>query len=203
MPAIYRAKCTSCGGTPDADTGVAGWVTTDGRKGGKIMSEGFLALKLDSGEFKCLPHPIEDSCLKGHGFTWVRASRESRLFRVNFMVCEGCGLVCNEYQHHDSRTGCLFAFVTAPGTILFLKYVIGSNWLASIFGAWFGMFAVFGGVAIFNRIRWRARNVTLKLSACPSCRGTKFTPVSRANGKSLMCPHCHTLNMRYEPAGIS
>jgi len=120
-----------------------------------------------------------------------------------FLICEGCGLICEEYQHHDARMGCLFAFLTAPAALLFLKFVIGSGWLAAIFGAWFGMFAVLWGVTIFNRIRWRRQNAALKLRACPACRGKKFVPVSRANGKSLMCPHCHTLNMRYDAAGIS
>jgi hypothetical protein len=203
MPAIYRAMCLSCGGTPDAKGGVAGWVTTDGRKGGKILSESFLALKLDSGEFVCLPHPIESSRLKGYGFTWVQASRQSRLFHVKLIICEGCGLICEEYQHHDSRTGCLLAFLTAPAMILFLKCTIKLGWLTSIFGAWFGMFAVLWGVGMFNRMRWRWRNAALKLRNCSACGGTKFISVSRAAGKSLMCPQCHTPNMRYDAAGIS
>jgi len=203
MPVIYRAICSSCGGTPNSNGGVAGWVTTDGRKDGKILSEGFLALKLENGDFVCLPHPIEDSRLRGHGFTWVRASRESRLFRVNLMICEGCGLISEEYQHHDSRTGCLFAFMAAPALIFFLKFVIKFAWALSFFGAWAGMFAVLWGVAHLNKMRWRERNAALKLRNCSACGGTKFVSVSQATGKSLMCPHCHTLNMHYAAAGKS
>jgi len=203
MPTIYRIQCKACGKGPKVDNGLAGWVATDGREGGEILPDGYLALRLDDGEFKPLPHPAEASTLRGLGFTWKEAARQNRLFRVTFKICRTCGCLCEERQHNDWRTGCLAALISIPLTMILLKFVVNCSWGASLFGAYLSTFAIFGVVSLFNWTRWRKPNRELKLKKCPRCGMAEFTTISRAAGKALMCPHCQTQNMRCNVAGIS
>ncbi len=203
MPVIFRAICTNCGETPEVNRSVDGTATAPGRKEGESLREGFLALKLDNGKFVVLSHPLEQRHLKEHGFTWSQAARQSRLFSVQRKICERCGLICEEYQHGRSHGGCLVAVLAVPVMAGLLKYGAKASWLTALFGAYLGMLAVFGSLELLGRARWRERNAKLKLRECPACRGTKFLPVSKAAGKFMMCPRCHTQNMRYDVAGIS
>jgi hypothetical protein len=203
MPTIFRIKCKACGNGPNVDDGLAGWVTTDGRQGGQILPEGYLAIRLDSGEFKPLPHPAEESTLRGLGFTWNEAARQNRLFRVTFKICRRCGYLYEERQRHDWRTGCLAAVISVPLTVVLLKFVFNYGWGASLVGAYLSMLAIFGIVSLFNWTRWRKPNRELKLKECSKCGMAEFTTISRATGKAFMCPHCQTQNMQVTVAGIS
>jgi hypothetical protein len=203
MPTVFRVECTHCGRLPETSNGVAGYVTTDGRKGGKILPEGYLALKLDDGEYVALPHPIEDSVLKQHGYAWIDASRCARLFRVTYLICVRCGQLQREYQHNDSCSGCLIGIVSVPITALVLKFWMGLALGLSLVVSYFVMMGVFGLVALVNWLRWHGANRSLKLTACPECGGGEFKTMAQAAGKTFPCPFCKTNNMRYTRAGIS
>lgn len=203
MPSVYRIECTHCGRSPNPGNGVAGHVTTDGRKGGKILPEGYLALKLEDGQYAVLPHPVEDSVLKQHGYAWIGASRHGRLFRVTYLICAQCGQLQKEYQHHDSRSGCLVAIISVPMATLLLKFWLGMALGLSLVMSCFVMTGVFGLVSLANWLRWRGANRLLKLTACADCGGGKFKTIPQAVSKAFPCPFCKTNNMRYDWAGVS
>jgi hypothetical protein len=59
-------------------------VTTDGKQGGTILPSGYPSVRLDDGRLVPLPHPIETGSLEKQGFTWRQASKEKRLYRIEF-----------------------------------------------------------------------------------------------------------------------
>src|SRR3954451_23845464 len=107
MPIVYRIQCNACGRTPETIGGVAGYVTTDGRKNGVILPDTYLSVLLDSGESVPLPHPLEGTILSEQGFTWRRATKEGRLFRVRFKVCKRCGAFSEERRRDYPRAVCI------------------------------------------------------------------------------------------------
>jgi hypothetical protein len=203
MPNIYRMQCTACGKAPRVEGVLAGWVATDGREGGQILPDGYLALRLDNGEFKPLPHPAEASTLRQLGFTWTEASRQSRLFRVTFKICRKCGALYEERQHHDSKTGCLAAVISIPITVATLKFGFGRSWGLSLFSAYGVMLGVLGLVSLGNWLRWRKQNGELKLASCAKCQAKDFATIPKVARQVLMCSHCQTKNVHCNLAGLS
>lgn len=86
-----------------------------------VLPEGYLAIKLDSGEFKPLPHPAETSTLKSLGYNWNSAARQGRLYRVTFKICKKCGTFHEECQHHNGMAGCLLALIAFPAAVVAAK----------------------------------------------------------------------------------
>src|ERR1043165_583285 len=170
MPIVYRIKCEVCGKSPEADGPLAGWVTTEAGGCGQILPEGYVAVRLDSGEFKPLPHPLETRTLEKLGFTWVQAAREGRLFRVTYKICRKCGRLHEERQHRDTRAGCLAAVFSLPIAVAVLKFGHKSDWIASLIGGYFVMMAVLASMQLFNWIRWLKQNAGLKLQRCSKCK---------------------------------
>lgn len=203
MPTVYRLKCAACGTTPKVEGALAGWFTTDGQEGGQILPDGYVAVRLDNGEFRPLPHPAEDTTLRQMGFTWTEASRQNRLFRITFKICRQCGALHEERQHHDAKTGCLAAVISIPITVMTLRFVLGRSWGLSLFSAYGAMLGVLGLVSLVNWLRWRRQNQELKLTRCVTCQGRDFTTIPKIVRQVLMCPHCHTKNMHCNIAGIS
>jgi len=203
MPTIYRARCGHCDQSPEINSAVTGWVTTDGQKGGKLLPDGYLAVKLDSGNYVTLPHPIERRVLQRQGFTWNQASQQSRLFRFTFKICVQCGTILEERQHQDIQTGCSVGLIGATMAVFPLKFWFKNGWIASLLMSYFVALGLFGLMALINWFRWRGRNHDLKLTACPKCGGRGFRRISQATGKSWPCPFCKTQNMKYTTAGIS
>jgi len=203
MPTIYRIECTNCGQSPKVKSVTAGWVTTDGRKGGIILPEGYLSLKLSNGEYIDLPHPIEASVLKKNGFTWQKASQQSRLFRVTFKICTQCGMVQEERQHQNSRSGCLAGLFAAIAVFFLLKFWLKHDWGFSFFMGYLVLMSVFRLAELANWLRWQNRNQNLKLKTCAGCDCGEFKTISQMVGKSWPCLFCKTSNMKYTVAGKS
>ena len=203
MPTIYSIQCTSCGEGPGADNGLAGWVRADGRKGGKVFPEGYLAVRLDDGTLKPLPHPIESSALQGLGLTSAQVARQNRLFRVTFKICRKCGCLHTERKLDDPRTGCLIAMTLGPIMVAVLRYVAKVSWSSALFGAYLGMVAITGMIGLINWLRWRKQNFELHLSSCSKCGGADLATIPKVAGQVLMCPHCQTQTMRCDLVGKS
>ena len=203
MPLVYRLQCENCGKSPTVKGVLAGWVTTDGGKAGVILPESYLAVKLNSGELECLPHPVEQSTLEGLGFKWATAAKEGRLVTVTFKICEQCGSLNEEGQIRDPRGGCLVAVISAAIVVIALKLFASTRWPAALFVAYLTMLSVFGAVAISNWLRWRGGNLRLRLKSCSHCQGVEFLTIRQATRKAVICQHCRTQNVRCKAAGIS
>lgn len=203
MPIVYRIQCQSCGKGPGLSNFLAGWVTTDGGQGGTILPDGYLAVKLDNGEFKSLPHPVETSTLKGLGYSWNSAARQGRLHRIGFKICTKCGTFHEEQAHHNGMAGCLLGLASTPIALIALKFGLKTGWGTALFGACLLMFAIWGVVAFGSWWRWREPNSRLKLKSCCKCGATEFTTIQKSVGKTLICPQCGTAAMRCAIAGMS
>jgi hypothetical protein len=167
-----------------------------------MISEGYLGLQLDNGELVPVPHPAEHFTLERHGYTFKTARRERRLYWVSYKVCRDCGVISQEAQIR-SQSGCLPMLISLPVSFVGLKFVLGMNWLLAINLAMVGVFIVAVFATVIDRVRWRKRNRELKVGNCPQCGATHFVDVTRVGGRSLMCTHCHTRNVRCVFAAIS
>ncbi|HYG35620.1 MAG TPA: hypothetical protein VEC99_12590 [Clostridia bacterium] len=203
MPTVYRIQCSVCGYSPQVNSGLVGYVTTDGRKAGKILAEGYLALKLDSGEFVCLAHPSEQRILQQHGFTWAGAACRGRLFSVMFKLCKECGALYEERQLSSMQAGCSVGAIIALGAVLGMKLILSISWPLSLLGGYFAGLAVFGFVEVLNRWRWRKPNAELRLRECAHCKGTQFVSLLKATRNPLPCPSCGNKGLQVQAAGIS
>jgi hypothetical protein len=203
MPTVYRIRCDACGRGPDAHEGVAGYVATDGKSSGVVLPDGYLAVRLDSGVFVALPHPLEESTLSAQGFTWRQASKEGRMHRMTYKVCQRCGLLHEERQLHDGRAGCMPAVAVGIAIFVFIKFAVHRSWSLALFVGYLGMIAGWFLVMLGTMFRWKKQNSTTKLRDCAACHATELITFERAVGKLLPCPYCHTTNMRYTCAGLS
>lgn len=167
-----------------------------------ILPEGYLAVKLDNGEFKPLPHPAETSTLKSLGYNW-NSARQDRLYRITFKICKKCGTFHEERQHHHGVAGCLLALIAFPAAVVVAKLGFKASWSGAIFGAYLSTIAVWAIIAITYWLRWRKPNAQLQLKACSKCAATEFTTIQRSKGKALVCPHCGTETMHCTMAGMS
>lgn len=78
-----------------------------------------LALQLDDGSLKCLPHPAEEGACEQEGLTLDQASERGRLYRETFYVCDHCG-----------RGGEIIEQVKYRGVVLFPQTAWGDVKLA-------------------------------------------------------------------------
>lgn len=203
MPTVYRIQCESCHSGPDTIRGVAGYVTTDGRKGGIILPESYLAVRLDNGEMVCLPHPVEHSRLNGLGFTWSRAVREGRLFRISYKFCQKCGTLNEECRHTTGSAGCLPALVASLLITISLRFLMHVSWPGSLFGGYLALMAVFLAFALAIRFRSRKVDAEAKSRPCTNCQSNDFITIPKAVGQPIICPFCKTRSMYCQIAGIS
>lgn len=72
MPLFHDMRCTACG------------------RESPLLSDG-LALQLDDGSLRHLPHPGEERACRESGLTLQQASERGRLFDREFLVCRRCG----------------------------------------------------------------------------------------------------------------
>ena len=159
MALVYRLQCTQCHESPQVSGDVAGYVNMDGKKGGRILPGGYLALKRVDGSYACLPHPIESSSLQAEGFTRKQAAREERLFRVTYKICRKCGVIHEEYRHcSDPFAGCLAGIIAFAATLLASKFALGFAWFSS---AGFACVAFYGLGGVFDQIERRGWRLAL------------------------------------------
>jgi hypothetical protein len=203
MPTVYRIQCETCGKGPDITHCLAGWVTTDGSRSGVVLPEGYVAVKLDGGEFKPLPHPAETSTLKSLGYNWDSAAKQGRLYRVAFKICKKCGTFHEERQHHNGIAGCIPGLITFPVAAIVAKLALKSAWISAMCVAYLSTVSVAGIVGIASWVRWRRANSQLRLQKCAKCAATEFMTIPKAKGKALICPHCGIETVHCTIAGKS
>ncbi len=203
MPLIYRIKCSACGKGPTIKSFVAGWVTTDDEKGGTILPDSYMALKLDTGEFVCLPHPGEGRSLKSYGFEWDEAARQGRLFHITFKICTKCGLINEDPETCTPQIGCGGVMLAVAVAIVSLRGFVKLNWLLTIIIGFFICFAGGWFVDHLNKLRRRKSDQSLRLKSCSGCNGVDFLEIPNVGDKSMPCPSCKADALKYTAAGIS
>lgn len=203
MPTIYKIQCESCKRAPEAKGSLAGYVRTDGREGGIILPASYLAVCLKSGEFVCLPHPLEESTLKDCGFTWHKAWKEGRLFRIEYKICTRCGALHEERQIHSLRAGCLPAVIGGFLIVFLTHFLAHFSWASSFLIGYLGIFAILLLFLLLTSFLWRKKNAETKLMRCTRCDANEFITIPNATRKPIMCPYCATQSMHCQIAGKS
>ena len=155
MPRMYRGRCLSC-------------LYEVSR------AEGWLGVRLDSGEVAVLPHPLERERLAEYGFTLETARRENRLMSYVTMVCDGCTAIV-DLEGGDPRLGPLLRDGCARAILEILPLV---------------------------NCRLRKRTVLSDI-ACTRCCAGRLYPLSNLQKTVMACPACGEVSFQFEWRGIS
>lgn len=205
MGTIYRKYCDKC----DADSaqdisfdGFAGAAITNNSEGGKIISEGYLALLNPAGMLIPLPHPIESSALHQQGETWSGATRTGRILRVTNLICSDCGAMNTTADLSASAYGCGFGLILSIGLIAantwYLKLPV---FIASLM-IWAGLILPHLMIDAYLRMRFRANVRPFRFKRC-TCGSRKAISIARAGKKLFPCKRCGEKSVRIEIAGRS
>jgi len=203
MPLIYRIKCEACGKEPIMKSFVAGWVTTDREKGGTILPDGYMALKRETGEFVCLPHPIEHRRLESYGYTWDQAVNQGRLFDIKFKICTTCGLINEDPEICHPQIGCFPVLIASAVSITLFKWLLKLNWPLTLLLGICICYAVACYVDYLNKLRRLKGDQNLRLNKCSACSGVDFIEIPQIGERLMPCPLCKAQAMKYTGAGIS
>lgn len=203
MPTVFRITCSNCGKHQETTGEVAGFFSPDGKTGGQVIPEGFLALKLPDGNFLCLPHPIEGSALENNGYSFDRAIKEGCLFSISFKVCTECGQLHEEKQHVSSNRGCLPAMVAVLAFMLTLRFVLDFTWSASFLSSLVFTLILLALAEYVHSLRWNKENALLKVVCCSRCNKPNMKSLGQLSGKTIPCPFCGRRSVQIDIAGRS
>ena len=206
MGTLYRKFCPVC----DADTetnltfdGFVAATATDSRRGGKIISEGYVAFIADSGELIPLPHPLESHSLEAAGGTWTDAAIHGRLLYINNLVCADCGTENTTASLHGEGTGCATGLMLAAITLACNIFLFNFHPIAEFILVGMAMCAPSMLIGRYVRIRYAGNVVPHQSNRCTRCGGSHLLSLASARKNSILCPRCRQKSMTIEIAGIS
>jgi len=185
MPAIYRGKCRACAYQSP------------------LTPARYLALRVGVNEFEPLPHPCESSTLEQLGYTWKRAKRERRLVAVDYLICDRCGNINEQYRAiaHQSCPIVIGGLILSCTACLILLPI---NPIGRIIAAWV-IFWLFGKQyeAYCDRQAEPIQRSLPSLELCDRCNSTQFHPLSSLVNQQSICPACGARELKYYMQGIS
>lgn len=164
-----------------------------------------LAIQMDDGSLKCLPHPREDTYCEREGLTLEQAYERGRLFRETFYVCRSCGRMGEIIEPCRWRQMHLIPPQTFLGDLKLMLWIAGFALPVSLWLRWWGaVAAVLLTVVVFPLNEWRKRHKEQRtdprrLMPLPSAPGRTPIPaptrgsradqvVGRANGGGTSVP---------------
>ncbi len=189
MPGVYRIEDNLNSGKSGLDHSLAGAVTYDGKKSGRLVPGEYQALFLGD----CivpLKHPLELSTLRHHKLTYLSASLKGILLRIEKQICLGCGCVVDSPQvSFAAVAGCIPGLAIGVALSFILRFLaslptdlsVCSGLVASFFVA--ALIPVLG--TLFVRIVYAQRQRAIAQSACPACNGPNLKAVAALAGKRL------------------
>ncbi len=189
MPIVYRIEVSDESEQKGLDPSLAGVVTSDGKKTGKVMPGEYQAL-LVGDEIKPLPHPLERSTLKAHDQTYLSASLKGILLQVERRICLRCGHIFDAPRVvFSGAAGCLPALLVGLMAFVFPRFVFGLGTGVSLLISWaVSMVLVllfqWAGV-LFIRARFSERQASIQQRQCPICHAAGFVSVSSIAGKRV------------------
>ena len=205
MGIIFRASCAACGFESP------------------FVSDGWLAVRLDSGELEVLPHPAEAERLKSLGYTLEEAEKQGRLEHYLEVLCDNCGIVSDIRSDNASldtlmarpflervadRLSCAGLIAVASlGAALALTHPISWRWRIAVMPGYaliavitFGWLAFIPERILHRSVSERRRESTI---LCEVCREGTCYPVGLLLGVELPCPNCSERRLSYSMVGKS
>jgi hypothetical protein len=171
------------------DSSLAGAVTFDGKKTGKVMPGEYQAL-LVGDKVRPLPHPLERSGLRAENQTYLSASLSGLFLQVERRICLQCGYIFDSpHLAFAGVAGCLPALLVALAGFAVLRFAAHITTGKSLFAAWalmVGLAVLFYlAGALYIRVRFSKRQASIAQPLCPACQGSRSVSVSRAAGKRV------------------
>jgi len=182
MPTVYRIEVSDESEQKGMDPSLAGVVTFDGKRTGKVMPGQYQAL-LVGDEIKPLPHPLERSTLKAHKQTYLSASLKGILLQVERRICLKCGHISDAPRVvFSGAAGCLPALLVGLMAFAFSRFVFGLGTGVSLLISSVALMVVVllfqsAGV-LYIRARFSERQVSIQQRQCPICHAADFASVS-------------------------
>jgi hypothetical protein len=189
MPIVYRIEVSDEAEQKGMDPSLAGVVTFDGKKTGKVMPGQYQALMVGD-EMKPLPHPLEWSTLKAHNQTYLSASLKGILLEVERRICLKCAHIFDAPRVvFSGAAGCLPALLLATIFFAYLRFFLGRPTGDSLFISWGALMVVVllfqSAGALYIRARFSERQASIQQRRCPICHATDFASVSSLAGKRV------------------
>ncbi len=171
------------------DNSLAGMVTFDGKKAGKVMAGEFQALLINR---KIIPlaHPGEWARLRMYNQSYLSASVRGMLLRVERRICLQCGNVFDAPRFvFSSVPGCLALLVVLFATFAVFRWALEMSTGKSLYAASAILVAVlliiqFLGT-LYIRMRFSERQESIAQPQCQGCGSSDSISVSKAAGKRL------------------
>jgi hypothetical protein len=171
------------------DSSLAGTVTFDGKKVGKVMAGEFQALLVDR-EIIPLPHPLEWARLRAHNQSYLSASVRGMLLRVERRICLHCGNVFDAPRLVFSPVpGCFVLLVAVLASFTLFRLAFDKSTSESVFMTFVVLIAVLliiqvAGI-LYIRMRFSERQESIAQRQCQGCGSSDSVSVSKAVGKRL------------------
>jgi hypothetical protein len=194
MASIYSAKCSSCGNPPQAHLRCQPLFEVDSKGSCYFHDGGVVYLGELRGMIE-LPHPGEAGMLRTMGTSFSETRANGKLFSKQTVVCNSCGLVCENLQTMPKNDGCLLSAVFGISLGLSAGYFGQLGWIASLMIAFFGIAILSWIMERVHKWRNRSQDDALWFDKCPTCGDQDLRPISNIVDIALPCSHCkkHTL----------
>lgn len=189
MPRIYRVQTSEDTEAQGFHPSLAGAVTFDGQKTGKLTPGEYQALLIGD-EIKPLRHPAENSTLKAHNQTYLSASLQGRLLKVDERICLQCGSLFDSPRIVFSPVaGCLPALILGVIVFILLRFIMVKDTGSSAGIAYACVMAGALSITILGnlyvRVRFTARQKKLNRPNCPNCGASKPVSICSIEGKRV------------------
>jgi hypothetical protein len=205
MPSVYRVVFSDDTAPAELDPAIAGAVTTDGGKRGRIVPGEYQALLVGE-KIVPLPHPAEQQTIREHGESFVSASFKGTYLRVTQRLCMQCGTLIEAPQISFGAPGCLPSVLAGAGAGIYA--VLAAKWelfdgaqlaLGTLCGSL--LFTTLSGLA-YAKLRWRNRQRLIARNACPVCRSKILRSITSLAGQTVQL-NAQTREVTVEVAGRS
>lgn len=197
MPSVYSAKCSACGNQPNAEWRCQPFFE-DTRRDSNFFCDQGMAYENELGVIIAIPHPGEAGTLKRMGVSISEASAEGMLLGQQTMVCNQCGLVCENLQVASSNHWVGLTLLFGISIAFFARFYGELNWLTCFTLGIICM--IIGGYIIdqFHHCRHQKRNMALRLKSCPACGDQNLRPIGDVTKTAMPCAHCKARSMVFE-----
>ena len=200
MPVIYQGHCSSCDyESPTISDGHCGAVIAhDPSK----ISE--YAVHPTDNRIVVLMHPLEQSIIEDHGYTYASATFQGRYLTIKDYFCKSCGHVYETRRLSSANLvfGCLpplLVAIVVGATIGYIRSSFVDGFFAGMFATFVAWFVIDWLVGIGIRIRYADRNREFRIArVCPRCGSRRA-----ATGGRLPCPQCKQNSMKVKAVGMS
>lgn len=214
MSSIYQGICSNCGyETITSPTECGAVLVAQPVKNeedvavGKILASEIFGEKaiVQGDQLVVLMHPLEESIMKGTGYTLKDLFQEGRYVRITFVICQQCATVfAKRHLGLPMEFGCLVSIIAGicgASVGFFMQSPVIGILVCTAF-AFVGIMGTDMASRIFLEYRFRDRaRAFVADQLCPKCGANDSVQFDSA--KNIRCPGCNEESLNVDMVGIS